>query len=77
MAHSLEPLLHPRAIAVVGAADNAARIGGRPIHFSKSEFQGNIYPINPNRETVQGLKAYAKVGDLPEVPDSAVISVPI
>ena len=76
MAHSLEPLLHPRAIAVVGASDNAARIGGRPIHFSKSEFQGNIYPINPNRETVQGLKAYAKVGDLPEVPDSAVISVP-
>ncbi|MEC7593316.1 MAG: CoA-binding protein, partial [Pseudomonadota bacterium] len=71
MAHSLEPLLHPRAIAVVGASDNAARIGGRPIHFSKSEFQGNIYPINPNRETVQGLKAYAKVGDLPEVPDSA------
>ncbi|MGB1006020.1 MAG: CoA-binding protein, partial [Thalassobaculaceae bacterium] len=61
MAHSLEPLLHPRAIAVVGASDNAARIGGRPIHFSKSHFQGNIYPINPNRETVQGLQAYAKI----------------
>jgi acetate---CoA ligase (ADP-forming) len=35
-----------------------------------------VYPINPNRETVQGVKAYAAVRDLPEPVDCAIIAVP-
>jgi acyl-CoA synthetase (NDP forming) len=38
-------------------------------------FKGGLYPINPNRTEVQGLKAYASIADLPEVPDVAIVAV--
>ena len=38
-------------------------------------FQGGLYPINPNRAEVQGLKAYPSIADLPETPDVAIVAV--
>jgi acyl-CoA synthetase (NDP forming) len=38
-------------------------------------FKGAIYPVNPNRAEVQGIKAYASVADLPETPDVAIVAV--
>ena len=75
--HHLEHLLNPRSVAVIGASDDPLRIGGRPISYMlKQGFAGRIYPVNPNRDVVQGLKAYASVADLPEAPDVAVVAVP-
>jgi acyl-CoA synthetase (NDP forming) len=72
----LTPLLAPRSVAVLGASSDPTRISGRPIAFMKSQgFQGGLYPINPNRAEVQGLKAYASIDDLPEVPDVAIVAV--
>ena len=39
-------------------------------------YKGKIYPVNPNRETVQGIKSYPSVDALPETPDVAVVIVP-
>ena len=77
MTHSLDPLLRPKSVAVIGASDNPARIGGRPI-FSMLEggFKGRLYPVNPNRETIQGLRSYPNISSVPEPVDSVVISVP-
>ena len=74
----LTPLLAPRSVAIIGASNDATRIGGRPIAFMRAagKFQGAIYPVNPNRAEVQGLRAYPSVADLPETPDVAVIAVP-
>ena len=72
----LTPLLAPRSVAVLGASSDPTRISGRPIAYMKSQgFQGALYPINPNRTEVQGLKAYASVADLPETPDVAIVAV--
>lgn len=74
---NFEFLLNPRSVTVIGASDDPLRIGGRPISYMlKQGFEGRIYPVNPNRAIVQGLKAYASVADLPEVPDVAVVAVP-
>ena len=74
---SLDGLLRPRSVAVLGASSDATRIGGRPISYMLQRgFQGAIYPVNPNRSEVQGLRAYASVADLPEVPDTAIVAVP-
>jgi acyl-CoA synthetase (NDP forming) len=74
---SLSTLLNPRSVAIIGASDDPARIGGRPIHaMRKLGYAGRILPVNPNRREVQGLPAYASVADLPEVPDVAVVAVP-
>ena len=73
---SLTPLLAPRSVAVLGASSDPTRISGRPIAYMKSQgFQGALYPINPNRTEIQGLKAYASILDVPEVPDVAIVAV--
>jgi len=77
MTHSLDPMLRPASVAIIGASDAIERIGGRPIHSMKNgNFQGRIYAVNPKRETVQGLPAYASINDLPEVVDCVIIAVP-
>jgi acyl-CoA synthetase (NDP forming) len=73
----LTPLLAPRSIAVLGASSDATRIGGRPIAYMRAQgFAGALYPVNPNRAEIQGLKAYPSVADLPETPDVAIVAVP-
>ncbi len=73
----LTPLLAPRSIAVLGASSDPTRIGGRPIAYMRAQnFPGALYPVNPNRAEIQGLKAYPSVADLPETPDVAIVAVP-
>ena len=73
----LTPLLSPRSVAILGASNDPVRIGGRPLSYMLAQkFAGAIYPVNPNRAEVQGVKAYASVADLPETPDVAIIAVP-
>jgi acetate---CoA ligase (ADP-forming) len=73
---ALRRALAPSSIAVIGASDNANKIGGRPIaYLSRFGFRGKVYPVNPARQEVQGLRSYAALADLPEVPDVAIIAV--
>ncbi|MDB5412783.1 MAG: CoA-binding protein [Rubritepida sp.] len=74
---SLDPLISPRSIAIIGASDEPSRIGGRPISYMQQRgFKGVIYPVNPKRQTVQGITAYADVASLPGVPDVGIVAVP-
>ena len=43
--------------------------------MSRFGFRGSIYPINPRRQEVQGLRCYSGIADLPEAPDMAVVAV--
>lgn len=72
----LDALLRPRSVAIIGASDDPLRIGGRPIAYMRSQgFAGRILPVNPGRDTIQGLAAYASVEALPETPDVAIVAV--
>lgn len=72
----LQSALNPASIAVIGASDNPHKVGGRPLLFLKRYgYRGAIYPVNPVRATVQGLSAYARLEDLPAVPELAVVAV--
>lgn len=69
-------LLNPRSVAVIGASDDALRIGGRPIAYMLGQgYQGRLMPVNPNRQTIQGLSAFGSVAALPETPDVAIVAV--
>ena len=73
---SLTPLFAPRSVAVLGASSDPTRISGRPLAYMKAQgYQGALYPINPNRSEVQGLKAYPSVAALPETPDVAIVAI--
>ncbi|MGO4705958.1 acetate--CoA ligase family protein [Microvirga sp. 2MCAF38] len=74
---SLDSLFRPKSVAILGASDDGNRISGRPVRYLlEGGFKGPIYPVNPNRETVQGLKAYSSLAAVPEVPDIVLIAVP-
>ncbi|MFC4595771.1 acetate--CoA ligase family protein [Sphingobium tyrosinilyticum] len=72
---TLTPLLSPRSIAVIGASDNARRIGGMPVDLLIRAGFEKIYPVNPKNETIQGLKAYRKIEDVPERVDLVILAV--
>ncbi len=75
---SLDSLFTPRSVAILGASEDATRISGRPVRYLiEGGFKGDIYPVNPNRETVQGLKAYPSLADCPGVPDIAIVALPL
>lgn len=66
----------PKRVAIIGATEDRNKVGGRPLHYLKHfGFQGEIYPINPNRRSVQGLQAFTSLADLPAIPDVAIIAV--
>lgn len=72
-----QALLNPSRVALVGVSDDTSKTAGRPLKFLRAAgFQGAVYPINPNRVTVQGEKAYASLADLPEVPDHVFVLSP-
>lgn len=69
-------LLYPDRIAVVGASAEAKRIGGRPIDYlKKGGFKGEIYPVNPSRESIQGFTCYPSLSALPKRPDMVIIAL--
>jgi acetate---CoA ligase (ADP-forming) len=72
----LRSLIEPKSIAIIGASENANKIGGRPIFYMlRHGYKGKIYPINPNRSEIQGLRGYPSLAALPEVPELALVIV--
>ena len=77
MTDAFAALLAPRSVALVGASDDASRIGGRPLRYLREAgFAGRVLPVNPRRDSVQGLPAYASLAALPETPDTAILALP-
>ena len=72
---NLAPLLCPRSIAVIGASDNKARIGGVPVDLLIRSGFKKLYPVNPKNATVQGLNAFADIESVPELVDLAIIAL--
>src|SRR6202140_5776199 len=75
--HPLAPLLAPGSVAIFGASNDPTRISGRSLrYFREAGFTGGLYPINPTRDTVQGLTAYPDLASVPGGVECAVIAVP-
>ena len=75
--HALTPLLAPQSVAIFGASNDPTRISGRSLrYYREAGYQGGLYPINPTRDTVQGLKAYPDLAAVPGAVQCAIIAVP-
>ncbi|MEN3355432.1 MAG: hypothetical protein V7640_3590 [Betaproteobacteria bacterium] len=73
---SIDRMLNPRSIAVVGASEKAG-YGGRLLKaVMKSKDRVRVYPVNPNHKKIAGIKCYASIRELPEAPDLVGIVVP-
>lgn len=73
----LYPIVNPRSIAFFGASNNSAAMGTTLLNSLLAlGYEGTVYPVHPREAQVQGLRAYGKADDLPEVPDLAVLVLP-
>ncbi|WP_194835860.1 GNAT family N-acetyltransferase [Nocardia sp. XZ_19_369] len=76
-ARSVGNLLTPRSVAVIGATPSTGRVGGAVLNnLLSGVFQGPVFPVNPNRRSVRGVRAYATVREIPDEVDLAVVAVP-
>jgi acyl-CoA synthetase (NDP forming) len=74
--HRLAPLLAPRSIALVGASQRPNTPGHDMVRMlQRGGFRGSVHAINPNYDEIEGVHCVATLGDLPEPPDLAVLSV--
>ncbi|TFV39965.1 CoA-binding protein [Bradyrhizobium frederickii] len=72
--NAIERLIRPRSIAVIGASADPSKTSGRPVSYlQKHGFAGEIYPVNPKVGEIDGLKCYADVASLPDVPDVGLV----
>ncbi|WLW63921.1 acetate--CoA ligase family protein [Achromobacter aegrifaciens] len=76
MTLSLDPLLNPRSIAMIGASADAGRIGGMPLDLlTRFGYAGGIYPVNPKYQEVFGRRCWPDIESLPEPVDLAVLAI--
>src|SRR6266511_1561137 len=75
--HPLDPFFRPRSVAVIGATETAGSVGRTLLwNLLSSPFGGTIYPVNPKRESVLGVRAYKSLADVPAPIDLAVVVTP-
>jgi len=73
----LEVFFSPKTVAVIGATENPNTVGRTLLwNLVTSPFGGTVYPVNPKRASVLGVKAYPSVSAIPEQVDLAVIVTP-
>ncbi len=76
-AASIDAILRPRAIAVVGASRTVGTIGNQILaNLVQSGFTGSVFPVNPRATSIHSIKSYASMLDLPEQVDLAIVAVP-
>lgn len=72
----LDPIFKARSIALVGASSKPGKWGHRVVkNVLKGGFRGGIYPVNPNRGEILGLKVYQDVNDVPHDIDLAIFTL--
>lgn len=74
---NLSHIFQPQRIAVIGASDDPSKVGFQVLrNLITNGFGGVVYPVNSQREAVQGIQAYPTLAAVPRVPDLAVICTP-
>ena len=76
-AGTVDPFFNPGSIALIGASKSSGK-GGNIIlrNLIKAGFEGRIYPINPGADEILGMKAYARVSDVPGPVDLSMFVIP-
>src|SRR5688500_16337260 len=75
--HYLARLFEPASVAIVGASERHGAIGSVLIeNMLAAQYRGELYPVNPKYRSIADLTCYARIGDVPQPVDLAVIATP-
>ncbi len=73
----LDHIFYPKTVAIIGASERSGSVGRTVLwNLLKSPFGGTVYPVNPKRKNILGIKAYPSILDIPDEIDLAVIVIP-
>lgn len=75
--HPLDAIFAPRNVAVIGATEKEDSVGRTLLwNLIRNPFGGTVFPVNPKRTNVLGIRAYPSITDVPDEVDLAVIVTP-
>ena len=74
---NLDRLFNPQSVAVIGASNRPGSVGHDVMrNLIGSGFQGIIYPVNPKRKSIQGVRAYKSLTAIDDTVDLAIVATP-
>jgi acetyltransferase len=75
--HPLGAFFKPQSVAVVGASERSSSIGRNVLwNLLSNPFGGTVFPVNPKRQNVLGIKCYPAIRDVPEPVELAIVTTP-
>ncbi len=75
--HPLDFIFAPKAVAMIGATEKEGSVGRTLLwNLIRNPFGGTVFPINPKRKSILGIRAYPSISEVPEKIDLAVIATP-
>src|SRR5580765_499492 len=74
---SLNAIFHPKTVAVIGASEKVASVGRTLLrNLLDQPFGATVFPVNPKRNNVLGIRSYPDIAAIGEQVDLAVIATP-
>jgi acetyltransferase len=75
--HPLDAIFTPKTVAVIGATERPGSVGRTVLwNLISHPFGGTVFPVNPKRHSVLGIKAYPSIAAVPESVDLAIVATP-
>ena len=73
----LEKFFNPQSVAIVGASAKKGKVGYEVLaNMLAAEYRGKIFPVNHKAKTIEGLKCYATIESIGQIPELVIIVVP-
>jgi acetyl coenzyme A synthetase (ADP forming)-like protein len=74
---SLESFFDPKSVAIVGASRQKGKVGYEIlVNLMQGGYAGQIFPVNPNADSIEGLRCFADLASIGQVPDLVIVIVP-
>ena len=75
--NGVEYIFQPKSVAVIGASARKGTIGREILHnLIINEFNGKVFPVNPNYDVIHSIKCYSTILDVPDAVDLAIMVIP-
>ena len=75
-ANKLDKIFNPKSLAVIGASEKEGSVGATLMKNIVENFEGDIFPVNINRDTVMDIEAFSSVKEIDNEVDLALIATP-
>ncbi|MBM4278512.1 MAG: acetyl-CoA synthetase [Deltaproteobacteria bacterium] len=74
---TMDAIFIPKSVAVIGASDNPGKLGSHVMRsLMEGKYPGRIYPVNPGKGEILGIKTYPSLMEIPDGVDLSIIVLP-